>query len=79
MKGCLHQKVSYTTLIHPRGVLYEGIDNQKMLMRADETYKFSDGTLNKVYNKLDVMLRDNRLGYGNHGMKGREWTKKEKD
>nr|GEW87262.1 hypothetical protein [Tanacetum cinerariifolium] len=57
MEGCLHQKLSYTTLIHPRGVLYEGIDNHKMLMRADETHKFSDGMLNKVYNKLDVMLR----------------------
>ncbi|GJS49915.1 alpha/beta hydrolases superfamily protein [Tanacetum coccineum] len=33
---------------------------QKLLMRADELHKFSNGTLNKVYNKLEVMLRDNR-------------------
>nr|GEV49506.1 hypothetical protein [Tanacetum cinerariifolium] len=38
----------------------ELFDNQKMPMRADEMHKFSDGTLNKVYNKLDLMLRDNR-------------------
>ncbi|GKA67551.1 hypothetical protein Tco_0767468 [Tanacetum coccineum] len=55
------------------------IDNQKMLMRADELHKLSDGTLNKVYNKLDVMLRDNRLGFLNEGMTDREWTKKDKD
>ncbi|GJW76136.1 hypothetical protein Tco_0137818 [Tanacetum coccineum] len=57
----------------------EGMDNQKMLMRADETHKFSDGTLNKVYNKLDVMMNDNRLGFGNKEMKDREWKKKDKD
>ncbi|GKC18281.1 hypothetical protein Tco_1020431 [Tanacetum coccineum] len=56
MEGCLYQKVSYTTFSHHRGVMYEGIDNQKTLMRANKTHKFSDGTLNKVYNKLDVML-----------------------
>ncbi|GKE78213.1 hypothetical protein Tco_1544333 [Tanacetum coccineum] len=50
-----------------------------MLMRDDELYKFSDDTLNKVDNKLNVMLRDNRLGYGNEGMKDREWTKKDRE
>ncbi|GKA34828.1 hypothetical protein Tco_0721257, partial [Tanacetum coccineum] len=47
---------------------YEGIDNQKMLMRANETRKFNDGTLNKIREKLEVMLRDNRLRFGNEGM-----------
>ncbi|GJR22993.1 hypothetical protein Tco_0971520 [Tanacetum coccineum] len=54
-------------------------DNQKMLMKADELHKYSDGTLNKVYQKLDVMLRDNVLGFCNEGLKDREWTKKDKE
>ncbi|GJV77299.1 hypothetical protein Tco_1508883 [Tanacetum coccineum] len=58
---CFHQKVLYTTLSHPRRVVYIGNYEQKMLMRANELHKFNDETFNKVYNKLDVMLRDNRL------------------
>nr|GEZ59209.1 hypothetical protein [Tanacetum cinerariifolium] len=76
MVRCLHHKVPYTTLSHPRGVVYERIDNQKMLMRAKELHKFTDGTLNKVYNKLDVILRDNKLRFGNEGVIDHEWTKK---
>ncbi|GKA80865.1 hypothetical protein Tco_0787557 [Tanacetum coccineum] len=79
MVGCLHQKVSYATLSHPKGVVYEGIDNQKLLMKADELHKFNDGTLNKVYNKLDVMLRDNMLRFGNEGMTDRKCTSKDKE
>ncbi|GKA43457.1 hypothetical protein Tco_0736181 [Tanacetum coccineum] len=29
MTGCLHQKVSYTTMSHPQGVVHLGNDNQK--------------------------------------------------
>ncbi|GKD90270.1 hypothetical protein Tco_1365777 [Tanacetum coccineum] len=79
MIGSLHHKVPYTTLSHPKGVVYLGNDKQKMMMRADEIHKFSNGTLNKVYDKLDVMVRDNRLGYENKGMKDREWTKTDKE
>ncbi|GJU96106.1 hypothetical protein Tco_1320862 [Tanacetum coccineum] len=71
----IKKRVSYTTMSHPRGVVYLGNDKQKMLMRADEIHKFSDRTLNKVYDKLDVMLRDNKLGYGNVGMKDRALVK----
>ncbi|GKD02773.1 hypothetical protein Tco_1177747 [Tanacetum coccineum] len=40
---------------------------------------FSDGTLNKIREKLDVMLRDNKLGFGNEGMTDRKWTSKDKE
>ncbi|GJR59000.1 hypothetical protein Tco_1501162 [Tanacetum coccineum] len=70
------KKRSYTIVSHPKGVVYLGKDNQKMLMRADELPKFSDGTLNKVYRKLDVMLKDNVIGYDNKGLKDSQWTKK---
>ncbi|GJV15774.1 DNA damage-binding protein 1 [Tanacetum coccineum] len=52
MVECLHHKVPYTTMSHPRGVLYLGNKKEKMMMRADEIHKFSDGTLNKVYEEL---------------------------
>ncbi|GJV92128.1 hypothetical protein Tco_1539941 [Tanacetum coccineum] len=75
----IYQKQPYTTMSHPKGVLYLGKDKQKMLMRVDELHNFSDGRLNKVYEKLDVMLKDNVLGYGNEGLKDQKWTKKDKD
>nr|GEV91972.1 hypothetical protein [Tanacetum cinerariifolium] len=75
----LHHKQSYTTMSHPKGVVYLGKDKQKMMMRANELHKFSDGTFNKVYKKLNVVLKDNVLGYGNEGLKDQEWTKKDKD
>ncbi|GJT73574.1 transposable element [Tanacetum coccineum] len=53
-------------------------DNRKRLMRADELHKFYDGTLNKVLSKLEVILRNNRLGYNNEGMENYEWTAEDK-
>ncbi|GJY56069.1 hypothetical protein Tco_0455184 [Tanacetum coccineum] len=72
MEGCLYQKVSYTTLSHPRGIVYEGTDDRKRLMRVDEIHKFSDGMLNKIYNKLVVILRDHKLVFNNEGMEDRK-------
>ncbi|GJT67788.1 disulfide-isomerase-like protein [Tanacetum coccineum] len=69
----------YTTMSHPKGAVYLGKDKQKMMMRADELHKFSDGTLNKVYEKLDVMPKNNVLVYDNEGLKDREWTKNDKE
>nr|GEW30794.1 phosphoglycerate kinase [Tanacetum cinerariifolium] len=68
MAGYLHQKVSYTTLSHPIGVVYLGNDNQNMKIRADEIHKFSDGTLNKIHGKLEVMLKEKKLGFGHECM-----------
>ncbi|GJU77432.1 hypothetical protein Tco_1274502 [Tanacetum coccineum] len=79
MVGCIYQKVSYTTLSHLKGVVYKGLNNQKLLMRADELQKFSNKTLNKVYNKLEVMPRDNKKGFINEGMAERKWTSKDKE
>ncbi|GJZ78295.1 hypothetical protein Tco_0642967 [Tanacetum coccineum] len=78
MEGCLHQKMLYTILSHPKGVVYEGTNYRKRLIRADELHKFCDGTLNKVLSKLKVILRNNKLGYNNEGMEKYEWTAKDK-
>ncbi|GKC13579.1 hypothetical protein Tco_1010361 [Tanacetum coccineum] len=75
----LYLKQPYTTVSHPKGVVYLGKDKQKMLMRANELHKFSDDTLNKVYDKLDVMPKANVMGYCNKGLEDRKWTRKDKE
>ncbi|GKC90508.1 hypothetical protein Tco_1151157 [Tanacetum coccineum] len=50
-----------------------------MLRRANELHKFSDGTLNKVNDKLDVMLKANVMGYGNKVLEDCKWTRKDKE
>ncbi|GJT63506.1 hypothetical protein Tco_1007039 [Tanacetum coccineum] len=74
MEGCLHQFTPYTIMSHPIGVVYEGVDNRKRLIRDNELYKFFNGTLNKVLGKLHVILKNNRLGYNNEGMEKYKWT-----
>ncbi|GKD53044.1 hypothetical protein Tco_1286431 [Tanacetum coccineum] len=56
---------------------YLNKDNKKFLMRADELYKFGDGTLKKVHDELDYMLKNFKLGY-NKAMPRSVWTDKDK-
>ncbi|GJZ65276.1 hypothetical protein Tco_0621972 [Tanacetum coccineum] len=48
----------YTTLSEPQVVIYEDKLKRKRLMRTEELYKFSDGTLASVRNTLDQMLKN---------------------
>ncbi|GKB12134.1 hypothetical protein Tco_0846057 [Tanacetum coccineum] len=57
-------------------VVYMNKSNRKRLMRADELYKFYDGTLKSVCNNLHEMLHNFVLGY-NHVMLKRAWTEKD--
>ncbi|GKA09315.1 hypothetical protein Tco_0688646, partial [Tanacetum coccineum] len=65
--------LTYTIFYEPRGVVYQNKDNKKYMMRANEVYKFGDGTLKKVHDKLDYRLKNFELGY-NDGMPKRAWT-----
>nr|GEX49656.1 hypothetical protein [Tanacetum cinerariifolium] len=56
----IQYKLPYTTNGTSKGVVYLNKNGQKMLMRYDEVHKFSDGTLNKVSEKINMMIR----GYG---------------
>ncbi|GKC13119.1 hypothetical protein Tco_1009901, partial [Tanacetum coccineum] len=69
----LSRRAPYTTLLEPQGVIYEDKMKRKILMRTDELYKFSDGTLTSVRNTLDQMLKNLRLGY-KKAMNKRKWT-----
>ncbi|GJR73097.1 hypothetical protein Tco_0085462 [Tanacetum coccineum] len=66
-------KELYTPSHKPPGVIYEDLTKQKRVMRADELYKFSDGTLKKVRDELHHRIRDFCLEY-NKEMPRRKWT-----
>ncbi|GJV76257.1 hypothetical protein Tco_1507841 [Tanacetum coccineum] len=53
----LKLKSAYTAYSNPRGFIYQNKDKKNRLMRIDELYKFSDGTLNDVRSALDDILK----------------------
>ncbi|GKA81048.1 hypothetical protein Tco_0787740 [Tanacetum coccineum] len=61
-----------------KAVIYRDRDDNKKMMRIDEMHKFSDGTLMRIRDKLDFMVKDFRLFKFNKGMETRKWTEDEK-
>ncbi|GKE02538.1 hypothetical protein Tco_1390521 [Tanacetum coccineum] len=59
----LKRKTPYTAYSNPRGFIYQNKDKKNKLMRIDELYKFSDGTLNDVRSALDDTLKNIRMKY----------------
>ncbi|GJZ14229.1 hypothetical protein Tco_0549459 [Tanacetum coccineum] len=53
----LKRKEAYTEYSNPRGFFYQNKDKKNRLMRIDELYKFSDGTLNDVWTALNDRLK----------------------
>ncbi|GJW64436.1 hypothetical protein Tco_0116320 [Tanacetum coccineum] len=47
-------------------------------MRINEVHKFSDGTLTRVLDKLDHMVKDFKLFEYNRGMENRIWLEDDK-
>ncbi|GKC69112.1 hypothetical protein Tco_1114995 [Tanacetum coccineum] len=66
-------KEPYTPSFDPPGVVYEDSSKRKRLMRANEFYKFSDGTLTLVRDKLHYRVLNFRMGY-NKGMPRIKWS-----
>ncbi|GJR33974.1 hypothetical protein Tco_1209658 [Tanacetum coccineum] len=63
----------YTPSYDPPGIVYEDLDKQKRVLRADELYKFSDGTLKSVRDKIHHRVLDFLLDYNTEKPK-RKWT-----
>ncbi|GJV62950.1 hypothetical protein Tco_1473778, partial [Tanacetum coccineum] len=61
-------KEDYTIVPKPRAVVYRDRNDQRKLMRLNELHKFSDGTLTRVMEKLDHMVKDFHLFEYNKGM-----------
>ncbi|GKB57259.1 hypothetical protein Tco_0913445 [Tanacetum coccineum] len=64
----LHLQEDYTIVSKPRSVIYRDINDQKKKMRETEVYKFSDGMLNRILDKLDYIVKDFKLFKYNLGM-----------
>ncbi|GJY85475.1 hypothetical protein Tco_0499501 [Tanacetum coccineum] len=71
-------KEDYTIVNKPRAVIYRDMDDNKKMMRIDEVHKFSDGTLMRIRDKLDFMVKVFRLFKFNKGMETRKWTEDDK-
>ncbi|GJX31995.1 hypothetical protein Tco_0241850 [Tanacetum coccineum] len=54
-------KEDYTIVSKSRAVIYRDRSDQKKMIRLNEVHKFSDGTLIRVLEKLDQMVKDFRL------------------
>ncbi|GKE23508.1 hypothetical protein Tco_1435020, partial [Tanacetum coccineum] len=67
-------KEDYTIVSKPRVVVYRDINDQKKMMRETKVHKFSDGTLNRILDKLDHMVKDFKLYEYNPGMETRIWS-----
>ncbi|GJU17748.1 hypothetical protein Tco_1145714 [Tanacetum coccineum] len=71
-------KEDYTIVSKPRAVIYKDRNNQKKMMRETEVHKFSDGTLTRIIEKLDQMVKDFRLFKYNLCMENRIWSEDDK-
>ncbi|GJV51468.1 hypothetical protein Tco_1447209, partial [Tanacetum coccineum] len=68
----------YTIVPKPRAVIYRDRNDQRKLMRLNEIHKFSDGTLTRVMEKLDHMVKYFYLFEYNRGMETRKWSEDDK-
>nr|GEX37821.1 hypothetical protein [Tanacetum cinerariifolium] len=70
-------KELYTPSYKPPRVIYEDLNKQKRVMRADELYKFSDGILKTVRDEFHHRILSFCLGYNTRcqGENGRLQTK----
>ncbi|GJW39272.1 hypothetical protein Tco_0065117 [Tanacetum coccineum] len=71
-------KEDYTIVPKPRAVVYRDRNDQRKLMRLNELHKYNDGTLTRIMEKLDQMVKDFHLFEYNKGMETRKWSEDDK-
>ncbi|GJT84066.1 hypothetical protein Tco_1058408 [Tanacetum coccineum] len=71
-------KEYYMIVPKPRAVIYKDRNDQRKLIRLNDIHKFSDGTLTRVMEKLDHMVKDFHLFKYNRGMETRKWSEDDK-
>ncbi|GJY35353.1 hypothetical protein Tco_0420731 [Tanacetum coccineum] len=69
-------KHDYTIIESPRAVVFSVNNNERKIMRFNEIYKFSDGTLTRILEALDYRVKEFKIKLLNLGMT-RFWTKKD--
>nr|GEY84810.1 hypothetical protein [Tanacetum cinerariifolium] len=71
-------KEDYTIVYKLKAIIYKDRNNQKKMMRESEVNKFSDGTLTRILEKLDHMVKDFMLFNFNPDMENRIWSEDDK-
>ncbi|GJR88827.1 hypothetical protein Tco_0212838 [Tanacetum coccineum] len=51
----------YTIVFKPKAVIYKDMDDSRKMMRINKVHNFSDGTLIRIKEKLDFMVKDFKL------------------
>ncbi|GJS68953.1 hypothetical protein Tco_0683518 [Tanacetum coccineum] len=70
-------KHDYTIIESPRAVVFLVDNNDRKIMRFNEIYKFSDGTLTRILEALDYRVKEFKVKRLNPGMNTRFWTQKD--
>ncbi|GKD48853.1 hypothetical protein Tco_1277829 [Tanacetum coccineum] len=70
-------KHDFTVIDSPRAVTFRDKYGVQMIMRFNEIYKFSDGTLHQIDEALDYRVKEFRVNRRNPGLDTRFWTKKD--
>ncbi|GJV83073.1 hypothetical protein Tco_1522971 [Tanacetum coccineum] len=70
-------KHDYTIIDSPRAVVFLVSNNERKIMRFNEIYKFSDGTLTNIMEALDYRVKEYKVNQLNPGMNMRFWTDKD--
>ncbi|GJW42073.1 hypothetical protein Tco_0070872 [Tanacetum coccineum] len=70
----IRKKTPYTAYHDIQGIIYQDDINRNRLMRTDELYKFSDGTLNHVRTSLNDIATGIQMEY----LPKRKWSKQDK-
>ncbi|GJX07759.1 hypothetical protein Tco_0195691 [Tanacetum coccineum] len=70
-------KHDYTIINSPRAVVFPVNNNERKIMRFNEIYKFSDGTLINILEALDYRVKEYKVNQLNLGMNTRFWTAKD--
>ncbi|GJW18358.1 retrovirus-related pol polyprotein from transposon TNT 1-94 [Tanacetum coccineum] len=70
-------KHDYTIIESPRAVVFPVNHNERKIMRFNEIYKFSDGTLTRILEALDYRVKEFKIKWLNSGMNTRFWTQKD--
>ncbi|GJW60077.1 hypothetical protein Tco_0109412 [Tanacetum coccineum] len=70
-------KHDYTIIECPRAVVLPVNNNEQKIMRFNEIYKFSDGTLTRILEALDYRVKEFKIKRLNPGMNTRFWTQKD--
>ncbi|GKG19132.1 hypothetical protein Tco_0376231, partial [Tanacetum coccineum] len=71
-------KEDYTIVHKLRAVIYKDRNNQRKMMMESEVHKFSDGTLTRILEQLDHMVKDFVLFKFNPGMEHIIWFEDDK-